>query len=68
MGIGWVVGVPGSGRETKVVVLRGTVVEIIVGGATAWRTVVVLGFAQIGTLLPGTRVGARVVVVKRVLI
>lgn len=68
MGIGSVLGVPGSGRDAKVVVLGGTVVERIVGGATVWRTVVVLGFGRMGTLLPGIRVGARVVVVKRVLI
>lgn len=68
MGTGWVLGVPGSGREVRMVVLKGTVVERLVGGAAVWRTVVDLGLARMGTRVPGKRVGARVMVVKRVLI
>lgn len=71
MGRGWVPGVPGAGRAIRMVVLKGTVVVVArtVGGTTVWRAVVERGgLARIGPRVPGKRVGALVMVVRRVLI
>ena len=66
----WVLGVPGTGgREPGVLLLKkGAVVGKTVGGAAVFRAVVERGLARMGTRCPGKRVGARVMVVRRVLI
>lgn len=47
---------------------KGAVVDRTVGGAAVFRAVVERGLARMGTRCPGKRVGARVMVVRRVLI
>lgn len=69
-GIAWVLGVPGTGgREPGVLLLKkAAVVARTVEGAAVFRAVVERGLARMGTRCPGKRVGARVMVVRRVLI
>lgn len=65
-----VLGVPGTGGlEPGVLLLKkGAVVDKTVGGGAVFRAVVERGLARMGTRCPGKRVGARVMVVRRVLI